>query len=529
LEISHKQKTWLLISSFLTSFNSFTIYSIVCKNFASITGLEVITQIAITTVFVLGLGASAILFKPNRENALKLYLRVELVLVLVFFLLPLFLNIFLAVFHIPNAPTWSWIPFMLVIMLPLGLMTGIELPTFIKLLPKSENKILFINYSGSLVSSILITEYFKLGESFLIACLFIAALNFMIIFITQSLFKIRTKFTLMVQPIIFCILVFSLSPISKFIPTLKKMSYLQQFVTNLNDVQTLYTMAIRGQDIINIKSPYQSIDIVPARLFQQYRADNRWGLYLNHKIQFYSDTEKVYHQLMSFFPSVISGKLPKNILILGGGDLGLARELTKIKSIYPETNITIIELDPIMLKLAKEGPLVNHFNKYNEIKDQIKIVNDDAINFLRHHNGQYDFILADFPFPTSFELGKLYSKEFYKLVSKKLTKDGSFVLDFPFTPNSDKSYKVAVSILINTLNAAGFKNQRVFGKMETFLFNSKESFKPKMDYNLVDPFISNSVLSNFLDQTDLYEEYFSYSKKVHSIFKPALEFRIEKR
>lgn len=524
-----RHKNFLYVLSFCTSFNSFLIFAIICKQFAEITGMEVISQISLTTMFIFCLGISALALEKYKGEKLKIFLKAEIILSIFILAVPFLLDTFLVFYHLPGITKFIWPIFMILLVVPLGILTGIELPSYLSLSPKLENKFLFLNYSGSLIASFIIVYYYKLGLDFYALCCAVGGFNFLAASSIDSLLIRRSKTRKMISLVVFLFFFTSAVMMSPIKETFKKMSYLDHYVYDFESLKNLYYKAERGSEIVSIKTPFQNIDIIPSTLFNPQLEDSRWGLFLNHKIQFYSDTEKIYHQTMSFYPIIVTGKVPQNILILGGGDLGLARELSRLKTEYPKISITVVELDEKMLELAKNGPLLNKMNTYEEIKDKILIINDDAINFLRNNKIDYDFILADFPFPTSFELGKLYTKEFYKLVSKNLSEDGLFILDFPFLPNSTENEKEVASILINTLKKSGFNYQLIFGVSETFILNSRFKFTPKSNYFLVEKYIENYVLTNLIERTDEYTKDLKETEIVHSIFKPAMEFKLDKR
>ena len=113
-------------------------------------------------------------------------------------------------------------------------------------------------------------------------------------------------------------------------------------------------------------------------------------------------------------PDVV-GDLKLRILILGGGD-GLAlREVFKYDSVE---SVTLVDLDPEMTRLFGTNEVLRRLNAESLNSPKLKIVNADAFVWLGANNDTFDFAVVDFPDPTSYALGKLYTTAFYKLLER---------------------------------------------------------------------------------------------------------------
>lgn len=146
-------------------------------------------------------------------------------------------------------------------------------------------------------------------------------------------------------------------------------------------------------------------------------------LYINGDLQFSSRDEYRYHEPLVHVPLGLSPH-HKNVLVLGGGDGLAARELLK----YPDLeSITLVDLDPQMLKLAMSHPLVRRLNQDSLADKRVERVFLDAFNYVENCNRSFDAIIIDLPDPNDLSLGKLYSVEFYRLVLRLLSADGIIV------------------------------------------------------------------------------------------------------
>ncbi len=162
-------------------------------------------------------------------------------------------------------------------------------------------------------------------------------------------------------------------------------------------------VAAYGDPIIYARAtPYQRIVLTK-------RADDL-RLYLNGNLQFSSRDEYRYHEALVHVPL---SRVPRlhDVLVLGGGD-GLAlREILK----YPAVrSVTLVDLDPEMTALFSHSGMLAALNGGAFASPKVRVVNADAFRWLRSNRRRYDAVLVDFPDPTNFSVGKLYTVSFYR-------------------------------------------------------------------------------------------------------------------
>ncbi len=147
---------------------------------------------------------------------------------------------------------------------------------------------------------------------------------------------------------------------------------------------------------------------------------NDYKLYLNNNLQFSSFDEYRYHEAF-VHPAMAAASNIEEILILGGGDGMAAREILK----YPRVKkITLVDLDHEMTTIFKSNKLLKRLNNNSLWNPKLEVVNQDAFVWLDSTNKKYDVIFIDFPDPSNFSLGKLYSTVFYKKVKAHLGNKG---------------------------------------------------------------------------------------------------------
>ena len=166
-------------------------------------------------------------------------------------------------------------------------------------------------------------------------------------------------------------------------------------------------------------------------------------LFLNGNLQFDSRDEYRYHEAL-VHPAMAAHGAPKKVAILGGGD-GLAlREVLK----YPGVEqVTLVELDPHMTTLFKDEPLLRRLNAASLSSPKLKVVNRDAFTWLESHDEMFDVIVIDFPDPSNFSLGKLYTTSFYSLVDKHLAASGYAVVQTTSPLLARRSFWTVVSTI----------------------------------------------------------------------------------
>jgi spermidine synthase len=204
--------------------------------------------------------------------------------------------------------------------------------------------------------------------------------------------------------------------------------------------------------IAAVSSPYQRVLMT--------KRGNDLRLFLNGNLQFSSIDEYRYHEAL-VHPGLSSLKDAKNILVLGGGD-GLAlREIWK----YPNIEkVTMVDLDSAVTDLASKNSLLLALNQNSLESKKLNLVHQDAFRWLKFNKERFDFIIIDFPDPSNFSIGKLYSTRFYDLVKSALSEKGLLVVQSTSPFYAKNSYWT----IVNTLTASGFKTSPYHAYVPSF-------------------------------------------------------------
>jgi spermidine synthase len=87
------------------------------------------------------------------------------------------------------------------------------------------------------------------------------------------------------------------------------------------------------------------------------------------------------------------------------------REILKHKNIE---RITLVDLDAAMTTMFSTSAELTALNEHSLTDPRVKVVNADAGRWLETDSGMFDLIVSDFPDPSNFALGKLYSVPIYR-------------------------------------------------------------------------------------------------------------------
>lgn len=199
-------------------------------------------------------------------------------------------------------------------------------------------------------------------------------------------------------------------------------------------------------------SAYQRVVVTASRVGVR--------LFLNGNLQFHSRDEYRYHEAL-VHPAMAAHGAPKRVLVLGGGDGMAVREVLKYESVE---EVTLVELDPHMTKLFAEQRLLRQLNADALRSPKVRIVNTDAFAWLEQNPGSFDVIVVDFPDPTNFSIGKLYTTSFYSLIDAHLAASGYAVMQTTSPLIARKSYWTVAT----TIEATGLQTTPYHAHVPSF-------------------------------------------------------------
>lgn len=243
------------------------------------------------------------------------------------------------------------------------------------------------------------------------------------------------------------------------------------------------------QVVYATNTPYQRLVIT------QWKDDLR--LYINGNLQFSSRDEYRYHEAL-VHPALEALPWARRVLVLGGGD-GLAlREVLRYKNI---THATVVDLDPAMTGAFTTRPELTALNARSFSDPRVKVINADAAVWLQNTAEMFDAVIIDFPDPSSFALGKLYSVPFYGMVRKHVAANGLVVVQSTspfFAPNAFWTIDATLrEVDMKTFPYHAYVPS--FGEWGFILASPQHQFKPPTSYRLPMRYLNEATTREMFD------------------------------
>ncbi len=196
--------------------------------------------------------------------------------------------------------------------------------------------------------------------------------------------------------------------------------------------------------LYNESSNYQDIAVLKTKEFGNI-------LTLDGVIMLTERDEFIYHEMITHIPMAVNQNI-KKVLVIGAGDGGVARELSKYKTIE---SIDIVEIDEQVVKVCKEFLPQTAIGFEDE---RVNLIFKDGLKFVRKKDNEYDLIIVDSTDPSG--PGEvLFTKEFYGNCYKALKDDGIMINqhESPFYKEDAKAMNFAHKRIVQS-----FKMSRVY-------------------------------------------------------------------
>ncbi|MBC7464585.1 MAG: polyamine aminopropyltransferase [Bdellovibrio sp.] len=401
------------------------IYELVVGAIASYLLGDSVTQFStVIGTYLFAMGVGSFLSKFVTKRLVHTFIKVEI-------LIGLFggfsATILFAMFdHVSSFRTLLYSVIMII-----GILVGVEIPLVMKILKdriefnKLVSHVFSFDYIGALLASlafplILVPYLGLIRTSFLFGML-----NVGVALMTLILFKGETRGSRsLVGFSIISLLVLTVG----FVFSERITQFTEQMAYN---DQVIYSHSTHYQRILITKNPHEL------------------KLFLNGNLQFSSRDEYRYHEPL-VHTGLASLKDPKKVLILGGGDGLAVREVLKYPSVE---KILLVDLDDKMTQIFKTNDLLTALNQKSLTNPKVEVLNGDAFEWAKSTFEKFDFVIVDFPDPTNFSLGKLYTQKFYASLASHLTENGLLVVQSTSPFVARKSFWC----IAETIQAAGFK------------------------------------------------------------------------
>ena len=160
------------------------------------------------------------------------------------------------------------------------------------------------------------------------------------------------------------------------------------------------------------QSEFQRIDVFQSPEFGRF-------LTLDGYMMLTEKDEFIYHEMIVHVPMATNLDV-RRVLVIGGGDGGTVRELSRYKTIE---KIDMVDIDEMVVKVCRE---LLPFTSRELDDPRVTLYFEDGLKFVRTVEEKYDLIIVDSTDPFGPGEG-LFTKEFYGNCCKILSDDGILV------------------------------------------------------------------------------------------------------
>ncbi|MBQ3449007.1 MAG: polyamine aminopropyltransferase [Synergistaceae bacterium] len=181
-------------------------------------------------------------------------------------------------------------------------------------------------------------------------------------------------------------------------------------------------LSLRVKNILHSeKTQYQDLIIADT---QEYGRT----LMLDGAFQLTERDEFTYSEMMSHVP-LCAHDNPENVLIIGGGDGAIMREVLRHECVK---KCTLIDIDERVIESSKKYlPFAGC--SFSDSRSDVKCM--DAMKFIRETNERYDVVIIDSTDPVDFAAG-LFQSGFYSDV-KRVMNQNAFLSELTESPFTD--------------------------------------------------------------------------------------------
>ncbi|UKJ06488.1 polyamine aminopropyltransferase [Solitalea lacus] len=400
------------------------IYELVAGTLASYLLGDSVTQFStIIGVYLFSMGIGSWLSKYFDKNLLSWFIQIEILVGLIGGT-----SSTLLFFLFEQTESFRLVLYMMVMLT--GIFVGLEIPLLMRILENRfefkelVSKVFTFDYIGALLASVIFPLLLIPHLGIIRTSYFFGLLNIGVALVVLVQFSKEISWfkRLQLQALVSLVLL-----LAGFVYADRIMSFTE-------------SMAYPDKIIYSKTTHYQRIIIT--------KNQRELRLFLNGNLQFSSADEYRYHEAL-VHPGLATLPYAKNVLVLGGGDGLAVREILKYTSI---NHITLVDLDKEMTSMFTQNSMLANLNKHSFSNPKVKVINADAFTWAKSHSGQFDFVVVDFPDPSNFSIGKLYSNRFYQEIEKLLSPEGIVVIQSTSPYVAPKSFWC----IDKTLQSVGF-------------------------------------------------------------------------
>jgi spermidine synthase len=178
-------------------------------------------------------------------------------------------------------------------------------------------------------------------------------------------------------------------------------------IATVNLDRLSYRLEYAGQKVVfHGTSPYGML-VVTESVGEYNFLENGVVLFSTRNVE---QVEETVHYALAQRPDA------RRVLLISGGISGTAREILK----YPRVEVDYVELDPLVLQVARR------FLPQRLSDPRIHVITTDGRQYVKQTDRRYDVVIVDAPGPSTSQLNRFYTREFFAEVHRALAPGGVF-------------------------------------------------------------------------------------------------------
>jgi spermidine synthase len=169
------------------------------------------------------------------------------------------------------------------------------------------------------------------------------------------------------------------------------------------------SLEVDGEVLFHQKSQFQDVLVFKSKAYGN-------TLVLDDAIQITERDEMSYQEPLAHL-TMFAHPNPKKVLVVGGGDGGILRELARHPSVE---ELHICEIDQVVIDAAKK------YLPYSAVgfeDPRVKVHVRDGFEFIKEHKNEFDVIITDSSDPAG-PASQLFNEAYFTYVKEALTENG---------------------------------------------------------------------------------------------------------
>lgn len=245
-----------------------------------------------------------------------------------------------------------------------------------------------------------------------------------------------------------------------------------------------------------VNSPYGNISVT--------KVGESFNLYENGSF-FFTTQDEVFNEEFAHL-IMLQHPEPKRVLLLGGGIGGILKQVLK----HNPERVTYLELDPLAIEVGKD--FISDKDRAALADSRLQIRYADGRFFIKRTKEKFDIIIVNLPDPTTLQLNRFYTREFYQKARSCLKKRGILACRISSKEAiiSDELARYNASVY-KTLNSAFSFISLIPGENLIFIASDNSQILKGRPQVLIERFKGRRIWTRFLTPYHIKDRYYPHT------------------